>query len=104
MRFELKERDFSLVTEAGGLIVAPGKYSVSIGGGQPGTGASTVTGSFEINGRQDTSRVGQVRVDCYNTNRSALVFQACQFGVLSATASTAEKAAFGLPSRSNNNG
>ena len=39
VRFELKDRDLSMVTEAGEPIIAEGKYSVSIGGGQPNTGA-----------------------------------------------------------------
>ena len=37
--FELKPRDLSMVTEAGEPIVAEGEYTVSVGGGQPGTGA-----------------------------------------------------------------
>ena len=50
MRFELKDRDLSMVTEAGEPIVAEGKYSVSIGGGQPNTGAASVAGSFQVKG------------------------------------------------------
>ncbi len=46
--FELKERDFSMVSEAGEPIIAEGSYSVSIGGGQPNTGASTVAGTFQV--------------------------------------------------------
>ncbi|MGD0730513.1 MAG: glycoside hydrolase family 3 C-terminal domain-containing protein [Terracidiphilus sp.] len=48
--FELKSRDLSMVTEAGEPIVAEGKYEVSVGGGQPQTGAPVVTGSFSIKG------------------------------------------------------
>src|SRR5262249_22535981 len=50
VRFELKERDLSMVTEAGEPIVAEGKYSVSIGGGQPNTGAPSVAGTFQVKG------------------------------------------------------
>ena len=52
LRFELKGRDLSMVTEAGEPIVAEGKYSISIGGGQPNTGAPAVTGTFNIEGKQ----------------------------------------------------
>ncbi len=48
--FELKERDLSLVTAAGKPIIAKGTYSVSIGGGQPNTGAPTVAGTFQVKG------------------------------------------------------
>ncbi|MGB2634304.1 MAG: glycoside hydrolase family 3 C-terminal domain-containing protein [Candidatus Acidiferrum sp.] len=50
VRFELKDRDLSMVTEAGDPIIAEGKYSLSIGGGQPNTGAPTVLGAFQIKG------------------------------------------------------
>jgi len=50
VRFELKDRDMSMVTEAGEPIIAEGKYSVSIGGGQPNTGAPGVAGTFEVKG------------------------------------------------------
>jgi len=40
--FELKERDLSMVSEAGVPLIAEGKYSVWIGGGQPNTGAPEV--------------------------------------------------------------
>jgi beta-glucosidase len=49
--FHLNPRDLSMVTEAGDIIVAEGKYTVSIGGGQPNTGAPSRSGSFEIRGR-----------------------------------------------------
>ncbi len=48
--FDLKDRDLSMVSEAGEPIVAEGKYSVSIGGGQPGTGAVAVAGTFQVQG------------------------------------------------------
>ena len=50
VRFDLKDRDLSMVTEGGEPIIAGGTYSVSIGGGQPDTGASAVKGTFEIMG------------------------------------------------------
>ena len=37
-----------MVTELGDIIVAHGKYTVSIGGGQPDTGVPSISGSFEI--------------------------------------------------------
>jgi beta-glucosidase len=50
VRFELKDRDLSMVSEAGEPIIAEGAYSVSIGGGQPDTGAPAVTGTFQVMG------------------------------------------------------
>jgi beta-glucosidase len=51
VQFHLDPRDLSMVTDAGEILVPPGKYTVSIGGGQPGTDAPTVSGSFEMNGQ-----------------------------------------------------
>jgi len=48
--FELKDRDLSMVSEAGEPVIATGKYSVSIGGGQPNTEAPTVAGTFQVRG------------------------------------------------------
>ena len=53
VHFELKNRDLGMVTEAGQPIVAGGQYTVSIGGGQPDTGAPGVTGHFDIDGQID---------------------------------------------------
>jgi len=50
VHFELKARDMSMVTEAGDPIVAAGEYPVSVGGGQPNTGAAGVTGIFTAKG------------------------------------------------------
>ncbi|MGO8707020.1 MAG: glycoside hydrolase family 3 C-terminal domain-containing protein [Terracidiphilus sp.] len=50
VQFELKPRDVSIVTEAGEPIVAEGAYTVSVGGGQPNTGAPGVSGSFSVAG------------------------------------------------------
>ena len=51
LHFVLHPRDMSMVTEAGDPIVAPGNYKVSIGGGQPGTGAQVVTREFNFEGK-----------------------------------------------------
>jgi beta-glucosidase len=50
VHFELKPRDLSMVTEAGEPVVSEGAYSVSVGGGQPNTGAPTVTANFTVKG------------------------------------------------------
>jgi len=50
VQFDLGDRDLSMVTEAGEPIIAEGKYSVSIGGGQPDTGVPSVAGTFEVKG------------------------------------------------------
>ena len=46
--FQLKPRDLGMVTEEGNPIIAPGDYSISVGGGQPDSGAAGVTGHFHI--------------------------------------------------------
>jgi beta-glucosidase len=51
LHFELKNRDLSMVTEAGQPIVAGGEYTISIGGGQPDTGAATVSGRLHLEGQ-----------------------------------------------------
>jgi beta-glucosidase len=50
VRFELKDRDLHMVSDAGEPIIAEGIYSVSIGGGQPNTGAPAVSGTFQVAG------------------------------------------------------
>jgi beta-glucosidase len=50
LRFELQDRDLSMVSEAGETLIAEGQYSVSVGGGQPRTGAPAVEGKFQVNG------------------------------------------------------
>jgi beta-glucosidase len=50
LQFTLQPRDLSMVTEAGQPVVAEGAYSVSVGGGQPNTGAPAVAGSFSVKG------------------------------------------------------
>ena len=52
VRFDLKDRDLSMVSEAGDPIIAEGKYSVSVGGGQPNTGAPAVSGTFQVKGNK----------------------------------------------------
>lgn len=49
--FDLKPRDLSMVDERGNTIVPAGKYAVSIGGGQPGSGLPTVSGDFGVKGQ-----------------------------------------------------
>jgi len=51
VHFELKNRDLGMVTEDGHPIIAGGEYTISIGGGQPDTGAPTVAGHFRIEGQ-----------------------------------------------------
>ncbi len=47
----LDPRDLSHVNQVGDRIIAPGSYSLSIGGGQPGTGAPVAEASFTITGQ-----------------------------------------------------
>jgi beta-glucosidase len=51
VEFHLQSRDLSMVTEAGDIIVAQGKYTVSVGGGQPDTGAPSIDANFEMMGQ-----------------------------------------------------
>ncbi|HVS77135.1 MAG TPA: glycoside hydrolase family 3 C-terminal domain-containing protein [Steroidobacteraceae bacterium] len=51
VRFHLTRRDLSMVTDAGDRIVAQGTYTVSVGGGQPGTGAPSVSGTVRVSGQ-----------------------------------------------------
>ena len=51
VHFDLKDRDLGMVTEDGNPIIAQGDYTISIGGGQPDTGAPTVNGKFHIEGQ-----------------------------------------------------
>ena len=50
VRFELKERDLSMVSDAGQPMIVEGQYSISIGGGQPDTGAPLIAGKFQVKG------------------------------------------------------
>jgi beta-glucosidase len=51
LHFLLAPRDLSMVTEAGDPIIAQGEYTVSVGGGQPHTGAVVVTKTFLVSGQ-----------------------------------------------------
>jgi beta-glucosidase len=51
LHFELRPRDLGMVTEAGDPIIAEGQYTLSVGGGQPRTGAQVVTRTFRVNGQ-----------------------------------------------------
>jgi beta-glucosidase len=51
VEFHLSRRDLSMVTQAGDRIIPAGRFTLSVGGGQPGTGAPSVSGTFEVNGR-----------------------------------------------------
>ena len=46
--FELQPRDMSMVTDAGEIVVPAGEFKLSIGGGQPATGAPSVTQAFRV--------------------------------------------------------
>jgi beta-glucosidase len=50
VEFELKPRDLSMVNDDGDIVVPSGKYGVSIGGGQPGSGLPTIRGEFSLSG------------------------------------------------------
>jgi beta-glucosidase len=50
VQFELRPRDLSLVSVDGRILIAEGRYSVSIGGGQPETGAASIAGTFRVSG------------------------------------------------------
>ena len=51
VRLTLSPRDLSYVNEAGDCMIAAGSYSLSIGGGQPGTPAPVVESAFSITGQ-----------------------------------------------------
>ena len=51
VHFQLQPRALSMVTNLGHILVAQGRYFLSVGGGQPGTSAPVVTGHFQINGQ-----------------------------------------------------
>jgi beta-glucosidase len=52
INFTLNSRDLSEVDENGDRILAKGIHSISVGGGQPGTGAPQVAAEFKIKGSQ----------------------------------------------------
>jgi beta-glucosidase len=53
VHFQLKDRDLSMVTDAGEPVIAEGDYSMFVGGGQPDTSAQTVNAKFHINGTKN---------------------------------------------------
>jgi beta-glucosidase len=53
VHFDLKDRDLGMVTEDGSPIVAQGDYTISVGGGQPDTGAPVINGHFHITDQID---------------------------------------------------
>jgi len=52
VKLTLGTRDLSYVNESGDRLVAAGDYVISVGGGQPGTGAAKVEGHLSIQGEQ----------------------------------------------------
>jgi beta-glucosidase len=48
IKFELKPRDLGIVTQAGEPVIPEGEFTLSIGGGQPGTGSASTTQTFRI--------------------------------------------------------
>jgi beta-glucosidase len=52
VKLALQPRDLSFVNEAGDRIVAAGDYTITTGGGQPGTGASQAEARLSIRGEQ----------------------------------------------------
>jgi beta-glucosidase len=54
--FTLADRDLSYVNEEGTHLVGAGKYSITVGGGQPNTRAPGVTAAFEIQGERQLPR------------------------------------------------
>jgi len=48
VQVELQPRDLSMVTQEGQIVVPEGKFTVSIGGGQPGFGAPNASGTFRV--------------------------------------------------------
>jgi beta-glucosidase len=50
VHFELQPRDLSMVSAEGEPIIPEGDYTVSVGGGQPGTTAQVLTKKFHMDG------------------------------------------------------
>jgi beta-glucosidase len=53
VHLDLGARDLSMVNESGDRIIAAGDYGISVGGGQPGTGAPSVEAKFTVHGQQN---------------------------------------------------
>ena len=56
LSFNLKPRDLSMVNESGEHVVAPGTYTVFVGGAQPSDTTSGVKATLEITGEQKLPR------------------------------------------------
>ncbi|HUO14054.1 MAG TPA: fibronectin type III-like domain-contianing protein, partial [Verrucomicrobiae bacterium] len=50
VRFELTDRDLSMVSEAGQPMIAEGRYTLFIGGGQPDTSSPSAGVRFQVAG------------------------------------------------------
>jgi len=50
VQFQLDQRDLSMVKDTGEVVIAEGKYTVAVGGGQPNTVAPSVAASFVVEG------------------------------------------------------
>lgn len=50
VHFDLKPRDLSMVSAEGEPVIVEGDYTISVGGGQPGTTAQVVTKKFHMDG------------------------------------------------------
>ena len=51
VHFELQPRDLGIVTEEGNPIIAQGDYTITIGGGQPDSGAPGASTHFHVDGQ-----------------------------------------------------
>ena len=50
LRFHLSPRDMALADDKGEMRISPARYSLWVGGGQPGTGAAGQEGAFAVTG------------------------------------------------------
>ena len=51
VHFDLRPRDLGMVTEGGDPIIAAGDYTISVGGGQPDSGAPNASSHFHVDGQ-----------------------------------------------------
>ena len=56
VRFTLRDRELSHVSPDGMHLVRTGSYGISVGSGQPDTGAPVVAGTFDIKGEHTLPR------------------------------------------------
>jgi beta-glucosidase len=52
MTFTITPKQMSLIADDGRRVIEPGRFEITVGGGQPGTMAPVITGSFEIVGTE----------------------------------------------------